>query len=79
MIFFILCYILTIAIVDIYYNKNFIINDSKWRKTLLCQILGTITTLSTILGSISTPFITIERFLIVFNPIKVNFLSYYQK
>lgn len=72
-------YILAIALADVHFKNDYIVNDTKWRKSTLCQILGTITTFSITLATTSTLFITIERFLVVVNPMKMNVMHKLKK
>lgn len=76
--FLISSYILSIAITDVYYDKHYMENDVNWRRSTTCQILGIITTFAMILSVFSTFLLTLERYLIVVDPIKKNFLSEHQ-
>lgn len=73
--FFISFHILAIAVANIYFDKNFMKSEIKWRKSYECQILGTKTTFSILLTSVSANLMSIERYLIVVNPMKSNIIS----
>lgn len=68
-------YILSIAIADLFFLNNYIKNDVNWRKSIVCQCLGNLTTFSMILSSTSTLFVTIERFIGIVYPFKVDLIK----
>lgn len=77
--FIVSSYLLSIALTDVYFDKNYIENDVKWRKSTFCQLLGTFITLALILSATFTFFVTIERFIIVVYPFKQNILAIFKK
>lgn len=77
--FIISSYILSIAFADLCFKNDFLENDLKWRKSVLCQILGTKATFGTLFSSLSTLFITIQRFLAVNDPMKQHNFYIYHK
>lgn len=77
--FFISLYILAIALADITFGKNFINIEMEWRKSVLCQILGTLVLFSILLASSSRLFLSIERYQAIVNLMKTNFVFKYRK
>ncbi|RWS25524.1 G-protein coupled receptor GRL101-like protein [Leptotrombidium deliense] len=55
-------YLIAIAFVDIYYRGIYFIHDSIWRKSIWCQLLGFLSTLSSEVSVFTLTVITLERF-----------------
>lgn len=47
--FLISSYVLFVAFTDFYYKNIYIVNDFSWRKSFICQLLGTVATLNNFL------------------------------
>ncbi|KAK6987224.1 G-protein coupled receptor GRL101 [Biomphalaria glabrata] len=56
-------YLLLIAIVDIHYKDIYVLEDVKWRQSVLCQLAGIMSTLSSETSTFFICLITIDRFM----------------
>lgn len=70
--FFISLYLLIIAVVNTFYNKNYMEKDIYWRRSILCQTVGTITTFAMVSLVFGTFLTTIERFYKIVYPFQQN-------
>ncbi|XP_055888121.1 G-protein coupled receptor GRL101-like [Biomphalaria glabrata] len=61
-------YLLLIAVVDIYYKDNYVLEDVKWRHSDLCQLAGFLSTISSETSTFFICLITIDRFLEITYP-----------
>uniref|UniRef100_A0A2C9K9S0 G-protein coupled receptors family 1 profile domain-containing protein n=1 Tax=Biomphalaria glabrata TaxID=6526 RepID=A0A2C9K9S0_BIOGL len=61
-------YLLLIAIVDIHYKDIYVLEDVKWRHSVLCQFAGFLSTISSETSTFFICLITIDRFLTITFP-----------
>ncbi|KAI8792343.1 G-protein coupled receptor GRL101, partial [Biomphalaria glabrata] len=61
-------YLLLIAIVDIHYKDIYVLEDVKWRHSVLCQLAGFLSTISSETSTFFICLITIDRFLTITFP-----------
>lgn len=73
--FLVSMYLLSIAITDVFYGNDYLQNDYVWRSSILCHLLESMMIFSLLLSNISMCLITIERYLIVANPMKKSFVT----
>ncbi|XP_055901627.1 G-protein coupled receptor GRL101-like [Biomphalaria glabrata] len=58
-------YLVIIASVDVVYRDVYIVHEMSWKQSTLCQIAGTLATLSSETSTFFILFITLERFLTI--------------
>ncbi|XP_063241566.1 G-protein coupled receptor GRL101-like [Bacillus rossius redtenbacheri] len=68
-------YLLIIAVVDTCYRGVYFIHDSSWRSSELCQLAGFISTFSSELSVFTLTVITLDRFLVIIFPFRVQRLE----
>lgn len=61
-------YLLIIATVDVYYRGQYFLYDDYWRNSVLCQLAGFISTLSSELSVLTLTVITLDRFISISCP-----------
>lgn len=72
-------YFIILSLINEIFKTDFLLKRLAWRKSILCQSLGSILTISTLLSVNSTLLITLESLLAIIQPLKENFFSKYSK
>lgn len=72
---FMAVYLLIISAANEYIGDNYIIYSKIWKESYLCQMLGTIITVSKFSTVLSMLLMAFERYIAVKDPLKVNLLS----
>ena len=69
-------YLLTIAIMDVWWQGKYFKHDEEWRSGLGCQIVGVLSMLSSEVSVLILTIITMDRFLCIVFPFKFKRLTY---
>ncbi|KAI8767782.1 G-protein coupled receptor GRL101 [Biomphalaria glabrata] len=72
-------YLVIIASVDVVYRGVYIVHEMSWKQSTLCQIAGTLATLSSETSTFFILFITLERFLTIRFPFGEHKISRFAK
>ncbi|XP_013076032.2 G-protein coupled receptor GRL101-like [Biomphalaria glabrata] len=72
-------YLVIIASVDVVYREVYIVHEHSWKQSTLCQIAGTLATLSSETSTFFILFITLERFLTIRFPFGEHKISNFGK
>ncbi|RWS03618.1 G-protein coupled receptor GRL101-like protein, partial [Dinothrombium tinctorium] len=65
-------YLMIIACVDFYYRGVYIIYDNNWKKSNLCKLAGFLSTLSSESSVFTLTVITLDRFITIIFPFRIN-------
>ncbi|XP_069141014.1 G-protein coupled receptor GRL101-like [Argopecten irradians] len=62
-------YLLTIGVIDMYYDGVYAWNDQKWRNSILCTTAGVMSTVSSEMSTFLILLVTIDRLIVVMFPL----------